>query len=344
MLQVDNRSAFRCKLGVFPDEDGVESAYGVIKATFAIDPAAGVRLADEQDEIALVDEPWGDPLASSIRVASEMTLVKPATDVLLRGHAYAPGGEAKQVDVTLRVGPIEKTVRVFGDRAWSRGLFRAKASEPEPFARMPLLYERAFGGTDPLPVDESKVDYEPKNPIGRGLVPRDSRVDLEGLALPNLEDPARLIRGPKDRPPPASFGPLAGHWEPRRSYAGTYDEAWTKARAPYLPLDFNPRVFQAAPPDQGAEGYLRGGELVEIFNATPSGRLAFSLPACTPEMIFRLDGREHRHTPNLDTVSIDADAGRVWLIWRGSQAVDKNVMRLEVLRVTCPEYPKRTGT
>lgn len=343
MLQVDNRSAFKCTLGVFPNEDGVETVYGVIKATFAIDPAAGLSLADEQDDVVLVDESWGEPLVSSIRVASEMTLVKPATDVLLRGHAYAPGGEARQVDVTLRVGPVEKTIRVLGDRAWGAGVFQYKATEPSPFDRIPLVYERAFGGTDPQPLDEAKADYEPHNPVGRGLVFRNSRTEVDGLPLPNLEDPTHPIRGPKDRPPPAGFGPVASHWEPRKSFAGTYDEVWTKSRAPYLPLDFNPRFFQAAPPGQVAPGYLKGGEPVEILNATPAGRLAFDLPVCTPGIVFRLDGQEHSHAPNLDTVSIDADAGHLWMIWRACQVVDKKVMRLELVRVTCPGYPKREG-
>ena len=343
MLQVDNRSAFKVSLGVFPNEDGVECVYGVVKATFAIGREGDLALAEEQDSVVMVDEPWGDPLTSSLKNASEMTLTKPATDVLLRGHAYAPGGQAREADVTYRVGPVRKTIRVVGDRVWRAGLLGYKVSEPKPFDRMPLIYERAFGGTDPQPMDEAKVEFEPRNPIGRGLIPRNSRLEADGLPLPNLEDPAKLIHSSKNHPTPTCFGPIAGHWEPRKSYAGTYDEAWTKTRSPYLPCDFNPRFFQVAPPDQVVEGYLKGGEPVEILNASPGGRLAFDLPACRVETVFQFDGRESLPTLNLDTVTIDPDAGRLWMVWRTCQVVDKKVMRLEFLRVTCPEFPKQKG-
>lgn len=343
MLQVDNQSALKFSLGVFANEDGVETVYGAAKATFAIDPQGKLTFCEEQDDVVLLDEHWGEPLASSLRAASEMTLIKPATDVLMRGHAHAPKGKASQVDVTLALGSIRKTVRVFGDRVWKEGVLGIKPTDPAPFERMPLLYENAFGGTDAQPVDAAKIDFEPRNPIGRGLFPKNTKTPLAGLPLPNLEDPAQLLRSPKDRPPPAGFGPICSHWDPRKSYAGTYDEAWTQTRAPYLPVDFNPRFFQSAPPDQIVEGYLKGGEPVEILNATPEGKLAFKLPACEVSMTFRLEGRDHASSANLDTVTIDPDAGRLWMIWRSCLAVDKKLLRLETIRVVCPAYPRRKG-
>ena len=44
-------------------------------------------------------------------------------------------------------------------------------------------------------------------------------------------------------------------------------QAGGAAGSTYLPVDFNPRFFQAAPPDQVVEGYLKGGEPVEILSA-----------------------------------------------------------------------------
>jgi hypothetical protein len=341
MLQVDNRSAFQVSLGVFPNEAGVECVYAVIKATFVMGAGGSLSLADPQEPVALVDEPMGEPLVSSLRTAGEMTLSKPATDVLLHGHAHAPGGKTTQVYVGLRVGPLQKTVRVTGDRTWTAGALGLKISDPKPFDRIPLVYERAFGGTDPKPIDPEKVDFEPRNPVGRGLVPRNSQADVNGLPLPNLEDPAHPIKQPKDRPAPAGFGPIAGHWQPRLSYAGTYDEAWTKKRAPYLPLDFDSRFFQAAPPDQIAAGYLKGGEPVEILNATPGGRLAFSLPVCRLAVQCQFGGREVNPAAPLDTVRIDTDAARLWLLWRACLVVDKKLLALTTLRVTCPEFPRK---
>jgi len=344
MLQVDNGTAFKVSFGVFPNEDGVECAYGVVKATFAISGKGEPTFCEEQSDIVPLDVPHGDPLTTSLRAAGEMTLVKPSTDILLRGLAHAPGGRpAREVDVTLRVGSIAKTVRVFGDRVWEAGVLKARPSEPAPFETMPLIYERAFGGVDTDPVDPAKVDFEPRNPVGRGLVPTNARAGAEGRPLPNLEDPSALIRGPKDRPAPAGFGPVAPHWEPRKSYAGTYDEGWMKTRAPYLPRDFDPRFFQVAPPGLIAKEYLKGGEPVEILNATPSGRLSFNLPTCTPELIFLFDGREHRPPANLDTILFDTESGRLWMVWRACQIVDKKLLRLDVIRARCPDHPKREG-
>jgi hypothetical protein len=342
MLQVNNQTPFQRALVVFPNPDGVECAYAVVKATFVIG-RGGVDLAAEQLPVVPVDEYWGEPGASSLKWASEATLMKPSTDVLLLGHAYAPDERAKQADVTLKVGPVQKTVRVFGERRWQRGILGAKVSDPEPFEKLPLRYELAFGGTDPRPRDPAKPDFEPRNPVGKGLVPKNSDVPADGLALPNLEDPRQPIRSASDRPPPACFAPVCGHWEPRKSFAGTYDEAWVKKRAPYLPQDFNPRFFQSAPPDLVAPQPLQGGEPVEITGAAPGGPLRFPLPRCSLRVTFRMDGRDQDQPPVLDTVVFEPDAGRLWMVWRACQVVDKHLLRLREVEVRCPEYPRRNG-
>lgn len=340
MLQIANDTPFQVKMAVFADPEGIECVYAAVKATFTL-PPKDVALADKQAPVVLVDEYRGDPASSSLKYAGDMTLQKPATDVVLLGHAYAPEGQAPTSLVTLQVGELKKSVQVFGDRVWKPGFFGHKMTKPEPFEKMPLVYERAFGGSDPEPRDPNKVDNEPRNPIGRGLVPKNSRLPAKGIALPNLEDPAHLIRRAGDRPAPACFAFTCGHWEPRRQLAGTYDEAWTKTRAPYLPLDFDPRFFQSAAPELIAPEFLTGGEPVEIVGAAPAGPLRFALPVCTVEMIFHLDGKESRAEPRLDTVVFEPDEGRFTMLWRARQAVDKKLMRLSQLVIACREYPKR---
>lgn len=107
--------------------------------------------------------------------------------------------------------------------------------------------------------DGAQAHVYAANPIGCGFRVRGSERALTGMPLPNLEDPKHLIDSPKDRPPPAGFGYIHPHWEPRWRYAGTYDEHWKKNRAPYLPTDFDPRFNQAAHPDLSADSYLQGG-------------------------------------------------------------------------------------
>src|SRR2546430_3687510 len=103
-------------------------------------------------------------------MASDLGLVKPATDVLLAGHAYANGGSSdKGVDVRLSIGTVRKTVRVFGDRVWDSGLLGARISPPQPFEKIPLIWERAFGGFDRTDGESPKVDSESRNPVGAGF-------------------------------------------------------------------------------------------------------------------------------------------------------------------------------
>ncbi len=142
MLQFRNDSPFSGTILLLQDPAGVDSLYTVIKATFAIRPF--LALADTQVPIAVEPEYHGDPDASSLKVPSDISLMKPGTDVLLIGSAYAPGGRSTtHVDVSLAVASIRKTVRVFGDRSWV-GDVGVSISRPAAFEVMPLVWERAY--------------------------------------------------------------------------------------------------------------------------------------------------------------------------------------------------------
>ena len=326
MLQLKNRTRFTATLFSSPDPRGVETLFAIVKGTFTLGPR--VEEAENQAPIVRADRFHGDPLRTSIAEPGDVSLAKPGTDVLLFGHAYGPGGRhTTRAEVSLHVGPVEKRAVVFGDRFWG-GTVLARISAPEAFDRMPLVWERAFGGTETLSSDPLRVDGEDRNPVGAGFRARASSRKLEGIVLPNVEDPARLISSPGDRPAPAGFGPLAPHWRPRPKYAGTYDDAWQRNRAPYLPLDFDPRFLQIAPEDQQVPGYLKGGEAVEIVGATPSGALRFNLPARRVEVVFRLDSGEERKTASLDTVILRPDEARLVLVWRAALPCDKRLLKV----------------
>src|SRR4029077_21012090 len=109
---------------------------------------------------------------------------------------------ASEMEVRLTVGPLRKELRVFGDRQWFRTLGGPAVSHPTAFEKMPLVYERAFGGWDRRPSDTRQHACEVRNPVGTGF-----RLSFEeGLPLPNIEDPRALLRGLGDRPPPAGVG------------------------------------------------------------------------------------------------------------------------------------------
>lgn len=337
MLQLNNKTRFKGSLALFANPEGVDCAYGVVKATFRIEDDGTLSISKDQLPLAVSDVFWDEPTKSSLKQAGEIGLAKSSTDILLSGHAYAPDGEAFSSEVRLTVGALTKTVRVFGDRTWESGLFGMKISPPKPFRKIPLRYEYAFGGTYLQPEDESKVEVEPRNLVGRGLLPKQNKASWKGVPLPNLEDPQQLIASPKDRPTPVCFAPICPHWEPRKSYAGTYDEAWTKKRAPYLPKDFDSRFLQVAASDLITPTYLQGGEPVEIVGATPGAPLRFKLPAQVVEMAFHFDGQVCTPPLNLDTVCFEPDEKRFSMIWRACLVVDKKVHRLSELELRCPE-------
>lgn len=336
MLQFVNDTPFAGTILMLPNPDGIDSLYAVVKGTFSFGET--ITLADEQAPIALANEHYAAPDQSSIRLPSDISLMKPGTDVLLIGHAYAPDGRSTtQVDVSLRVGPISKRVRVFGDRVWRMGV---TMSRPAAFSTMPLVWERAYGGIDDR---RRRIRAEPRNPVGTGFRAPDGDDPSEEFWLPNLEDPAHLISGWRHNPPPACFAPVAAHWEPRSTYAGTYDERWEKERAPFLPADFDPRFFQIAPPDQVAMGHLEGGETIEVQGASPSGVLRLRLPIVDLGITFMLDDAPRPAPVVLDTVIVEPDQSRLQMVWRSEYVCDKKVLRVGEVQATLGQLEGARG-
>ncbi|MCP4349976.1 MAG: DUF2169 domain-containing protein [Desulfobacterales bacterium] len=320
-----------------PNEKGVDSAIVVIKTTFNI-LHDKISVSKNQLPIVKADEYWSNPANSSLKYASEMTLPKPATDIVMIGHAHSPNGKPIYAGyVSLKVGKYTKTLSVFGDRYWKRSFSVYSITDPEPFVKLPLTYEKAFGGVDTHLFDKSKIEYEHRNPVGCGFKVKKGEKEIEGLKLPNIENPGNLINNWKDRPVPTSFGYIAPSWEPRSRFVGTYDEAWQKNRAPYLPEDFDPRFFNCAHPDLITDGYLQGGEDVVIKNASPKGIIKFNLPKIGFEIAFYIDGKEKVGYPNLDTLILEPDDDRFSMIWRVIEECDKKALKIQIIDIRCIE-------
>src|SRR5262249_30075160 len=113
----------------------------------------------------------------------------------------------------------------------------------------------------------------------------------------------------------------------------TYDAAWDAERRPLPPLDFDDRFFQAAPADQQAPRFLRGGEPVELFNLTPGGVLRFQLPRVAIGFVTQVGGEQRPHSPRLHTVIIEPDHPRVILVWHTALACHRDVYTLRQTHV-----------
>jgi len=322
MLQLKNNTPFAANLALFPNQQGVDTLYILVCATFKI--GRKWMLVDEQYPPLAEDVYWGDdPQTSSLRYASDYHLGKPQTDIIMLGHAWAPEGKKlSSRDVSLRVGQVSKTVRVFGERQWQNG----SISSPQPFESMPLVYERAFGGMHQH--EDQIVSAELRNLVGCGYLGKQKAQVLDGKPLPNLEDPRHLLQRAGDIVPPACFGAISPNWYPRLTFAGTYDEQWQTRRAPYLPKDFDSRFFNVAHPDLVYPGYVQGGEPVRINGAHPGGDIQFNLPiiglSCKVDIASRLE------TPpfNLETVLIDTDAWEIRFSWKAALSCDKSALKI----------------
>lgn len=326
MLQLKNHTPFVAELSLLNDESGIETLYAVVKATFRY--RGQWTLADEQVAVWQKDDYYQEPDNSSLRYPSECHLGKVATDILVEGDACAPGDRAvRHMPVSVSVGSMHRELRIFGDRVWLDG----GASAPEPFARMPLVYERAYGGS--LEKDGRCVACDERNPVGRFLVSQDGDEDLEGEPLPNIEDPGALIRGPEDRPEPVGFGALAPHWAGRAQYAGTYDKRWQTHRAPFAPEDFSRRYFNVAPEAMIYPGWLQGGEPVRVAGMHPEGGWAFELPRVDLSVKAQIRGREQLLSPQLETLLLQPNDRQLVMTWRAQLSCSKQALQVQSVSV-----------
>src|SRR4051812_42021399 len=131
--KVENRTPFALDTLFVADENGVPLCVPVVKASFAIDADASLSLLEEQLPIAQDGVCRGDPAVSSYVYEPETAFVKAATDIVLIGHAHAPSPRTTEVLSGIRVGTLQKLVKVTGDRIMSCRLGKVTVSRPLPF-------------------------------------------------------------------------------------------------------------------------------------------------------------------------------------------------------------------
>ncbi len=295
MLQMVNSSGFTARLLVVPDQQGREAALVVVKGAFSLRTA---KRLDEHPHLVEGDIWTGEPNHSQLREASDMALEKSATDVLLCGSAYAPGGVAQAtVMASLNVGPVRKNMHVCGTRTWKKSFFGEYPSAPAAFCVQALDW------------------------------------DMDDVAPPIIEDPQRPTG--RRRAPRMGWGcgPLPPTWGPRRIHAGTYDALWRRHRAPFLPADFDSRFFQVAPIDQQVPGYLQGGESIELINCTPDGRRCCVVPTVKLYGRAFLGCVAHELPLHLDTLSIWPNGEQMELVWRGLLPLGRKILDLTRVQI-----------
>ncbi|WDE02882.1 DUF2169 domain-containing protein [Thalassomonas viridans] len=334
MLQLVNHTPFASQLLITTNPEGEDIAVLCIKATFTLLPE--IMPADEQLPVILSDEFLADPQTSSLLYASECLPAKPGQDIVVNGTAWSPTGrEEPQFDCGITLGEFSKNIRIFGDRHWHKG----KITTPIPINSMALTYENAYGGyhhfLPDLPLSPQSALYYPHNPIGKGFCGRRKGNELQGMPLPNLENPQDLITDSQKPMLPWNLGYIPGHWSPRKEYSGTYDLHWQQQRSPLLPLDFNRKFFFS-----GAYGCnlppasVSGGEKVELINLAQQNIIAFTLPKCELTIQVNFNGEVSRVEPALETLLFEPDHNRFCFLWKTEINCHKNPLLLNEVNIS----------
>ncbi|MBV1861643.1 MAG: DUF2169 domain-containing protein [Nannocystaceae bacterium] len=144
MSRVPAAAQYDAVVDLFPLGRMPRFAYGLVKLTYQVVDGQLTPLPPEPLEHDIRDR--DDP---TLPMGSDFWTGKAATDVVVLGDAYAPAGRrAHDTRVQVRAGHHTKRITVFGDRylVWKDGAMRV--STPQPFEKMAVSRENAYGGMD----------------------------------------------------------------------------------------------------------------------------------------------------------------------------------------------------
>ncbi len=169
---------------------------------------------------------------------------------------------------------------------------------------MPIVYERAAGGSDT------------SNPVGMRVYAADTH---GAIGIPNLQPPGLQLHQRGEWVPPIGYGPIAPTWPSRAEKLGQRNVNFAQAiryDSP-LPEGIDARFFNVAPEDQQTTT-LRADERIVLENLHQEhARLVTNLPGFTPRAVVERNGSTEEVTLAADTLWIDTDRGQCTLVWRG---------------------------
>ncbi|WP_454818898.1 DUF2169 family type VI secretion system accessory protein [Labrys neptuniae] len=336
------------------DNMGKEFGVVIVKGTYEFAPSGRLLLAEEQAALIFTDLCHGAVNVTSLRHPSDLVPNKPSTDIIVNAATWAPRGEPTPswtcgLRIEARDGStvVEKSLRVTGPRRWVprwkkqlseretqkwrkyQHLFEGwQLSEPEPISHLPLHYEYAYGGPKPIGEQEngeSILDFDPRNPLGRGALDEEWSDPTTSHPAPQIEAVSDPISDPYKSYTPQSVSPIPPAWEPRLPLGGTYDDEWDKNIWPNWPPDYQFAYNNSAHPDLICGDYLRGDERVTLANLIANEpTTVFDLPGDKIDLDFvRANGDYDRREMVLDTVLLDIASDRrhrrhVFLTWRAN--------------------------
>ncbi len=250
MSRTPATEAYDAELLLTPGSGETTHVHALFKERYAIGTGRCQRIAP----VPLLHDPRAPDFDRTRFGESDFCVFKALTDLIVQGDAVVPGGgQARRLEVDVSLGQVRKAVAVHGRRlvAWRGG--RPGLTEAEPFARVPITWELAYGGIDGrvgIPGaaamdDEAKIAARvrfahehpgqyPRNPYGRGYLVADG--ELDGQEAPWIEDPLdpltpeRLITGDPARwwrqPVPCGLDWTRVVMWPRAAWFSPHTEPW----------------------------------------------------------------------------------------------------------------------
>jgi hypothetical protein len=275
--------------------------------------AVVVRTIHRIEEGRLVPDPareWpvtGSPYKTEFgEFDGESPFVREGCDLFVLGYAY-PGGEQGKTRVEISVGSeFRLAIQVFGDRAWELRGQQLIPTAPKPFQRIPLVWERAFGGT--CEVEGLDLPWS-ANPKGCGFYWEEWQATDQ--PLPNLEDPNDPIRVWSDRPEPVGTAPYPRDGALRVMNGIEMDSASREIRR------IKPCINNNAPPRLILPQGPRAGDMVRVAGVRPDGRvLEFRMPDEAYHVYVQLKDRAYVFPAQLEAMAVLAEEERVMLGYR----------------------------
>lgn len=319
----------------------------IVKRSYRIVPGQPAQRLERDAPLRLIDEYYdrGDPDWSVVEHESELAPFKASTDVVVIGKAHAPEQEpVLAMLVGVRVGDAVKVLRITGDRVchWRSGAAPV-FSEPQPFLQMEIRYDRAYGGRDEKS-DPNVPFFYPRNDMGRGVALLNEREVVQGLALPNIEEPEDLLTPERvvigdpyrwpEQPLPQGLGWRQRTWYPRSALLGSLpaflepgtvtpeehrrlvpQDHVALARQMRLP-PFEPIFHNGASIDL-VMAQVKDDEKIALRGLTADGKLDFQLPGDRPRIALDIGQGGQPLQARLHTVSIRPDDLQLDLIWGG---------------------------
>jgi len=266
------------------------------------------RLMPEQELWKLAAEEAGGIL--------DLGVPKACAEFLVSGNAYTQHqAEKTACGVRMRLGELDKSLLVFGDRYWMDG----RASKPAAFEQMRVDWTRAYGGAG-----------HAVNPQGMGM----ATVDINGvhmLPLPNVEAPLARISAPRQNVEPGGFTAYPPDAPQRFALIGSkYGQDWLEQEYPGFAEDMDWRFFNAAPADQRRVNHrsLDAGSDYEIWNMHPQRQV---LRGSLPDWKARCFATRRSDGTELDEIGLQLSTAwffphreRVLLIWHGALPIHED--------------------